>query len=225
MATDHKKNLAAALGKSCRAGWLIGWASLVLLILSGCSNTAERDTGVAEPAPGSRLAEGFFVVPGADFSRYRQLILPELRMDAVRGPDGRTRNLNEQEQFFFREHYLSALVGHLIAGAGYTTSLDAGREVMMVRATIEQIAPLVEETSGAQERALQRYQSEVNSLTLSVELVDSLSGVPLARLVMTGDIGISREEGNWMANNTRIAALFDRMLATLHTQLHALRQQ
>lgn len=193
-----------------------------LLAVAGCS------TSSSEKTPASTVAEvvsedGFFVVPGADFARYNGIILPELQLDAVNGAGGVVRALSDDEKLFFREHYLSALIHHFIADGGYTTSLDVGREVMTVRAAIERIAPVqLDVTGNAQARAIERYQNEVNSLTLKIELVDSLSNVLLARLVMTGAIGIPREDGNWMANNAQIATLFDQALATLRTQLNAL---
>lgn len=194
-----------------------------LLTVAGCSTSSGEKSAAASTVAEVVSEDGFFVVPGADFARYNGIILPELQLDAVSGAGGALRRLSDDEKLFFREHYLSALVPHFITDGSYTTSLDVGREVMIVRAAIERIAPVqLDVTGNAQARAIERYQNEVNSLTLRIELVDSLSNVLLARLVMTGSIGIPREDGNWMANNPQIATLFDQALATLRTQLNAL---
>lgn len=198
-------------------------ALFTLLAVSGCSTSSGGKSSAALPVAEVVSEDGFFVVPGADFARYQGVILPELQLDAVSGAGGVLRALSDDEKFFFREHYLSALIHHFIADGSYATSLDAGREAMTVRAAIERIAPVqLDVTGNAHARALERYQNEVNSLTLKIELVDSLSNVLLARLVMTGSIGISREDGNWMANNPQIATVFDQALATLRIQLNAL---
>lgn len=196
---------------------------LLLLLLCGCSTSSPEKPLGAVPVAEVAHADGFFVVPGADFSRYREMNLPALQFDDVAGVGGRLRNLNDNEKLFFRDHYLAALMGHFIADGSYITSLDAGREVMIVRAEITRIAPVhIDLTDKAHARALERYQSEIDSLTLKIELVDSLSHVLLARLVMTGAVGVAREEGGWMANNAQVAAVFDQALATLRIQLNAL---
>lgn len=197
--------------------------AVALSMLSACTTVEDgKKDSVTQISP-SIPDDGFFVVPGADFSRYRHIILPELRLDSVMGPGNIDRSISDDEKRFFREHFLSAFVHHFIADGNYLTSLDSGREVMIVRASVDRIAPVAADVSGEPHaRALQRYQDEITSLTLTIELTDSLSNVLLARLVMTGAIGILREDGNWAANNAQIATVFDQALSILRNQLDTL---
>jgi len=194
----------------------------VVFCITGCASTSSKTpAGAIENyvAPD----DGFFVVPGADFSRYQNIVLPALNFDEVVGPKNVPRVLSDEEKQFFRDQFLPAVVHHLLSDGRYQTSIEAGRDVMIIRARVERIAPVTTAVAeGNHARAMQRYQDEVNTITLSFDINDSSSNALMARLIVTKAIGIVRDDGNWGANGAQIATAFDQAIETLRDQLDEL---
>jgi hypothetical protein len=202
----------------------------VLLFLQGCANT----TTTGNPLPINNAAEnlhpgedaameGFFIVPGIDFSRYKKLIIADLNMDqvAVAG-HAQTLAFTEDNKRFYRELYTAAVVDHLIADGAYRTVLDAEDGVFFLTAAIVRVAPPTAEDGAKPVSAMEAYLQSTSRITLTLELYDAQNRQLLASLTDTRDLGRNWGDNNQRAQLVQLRRAFDYWLAYLRKELDVL---
>lgn len=207
---------------------------LIALLLQGCATTpgpAEKPARADQPKTGeaATLVEGFFVVPGIDFSRYKKIVVIDLNLNNIKNPQiksGRASNqvrLDEEQERFYREQYVGAVVGNLIADGTYSTALDAGDDVLLLNAAIAQITPpKAQEKASDNSPAMQVFSGNVSTITLVLELFDSVTQQLVATFTDTQDLGQVWEAESPMGYNTRIPLIFDYWMAYMRKELDEL---
>jgi len=188
------------------------------------ARAAQSKTGAAE-----KLVEGFFVVPGVDFATYKKIVVTDLNLADIKNPQikpGRESNqvrLNEEQERFYRAQYVGAVVGNFIADGTYSTALDAGGDVLILNTAIAQITPpKQQEKASDNSPAMQVFSGNSSSITVVVELFDSVTQQLLATFTDTQDLGQVWEEESPIGYNTRIPLIFDYWMAYMRKELDEL---
>lgn len=203
----------------------------VLLCVLGCSNTATTTKSAAPinnagedfHSDEDAAMEGFFIVPGIDFGRYKKLIIADLNMDqvAVAG-HAQTLTFTEENKRFYRELYTAAVVEHLIADGAYRTVLDAEDDVFFLTAAIVRVAPPTAESKSKPVSAMEAYLQSTSRITLIIELYDAQNRQLLASLTDTRDLGPNWNDNNQSAQMVQLRRAFDYWLAYLRKELDIL---
>lgn len=203
-------------------------AIFVLLLLQACASTQNPaiDSARTSVSGDQTRIEGFFVAPGHDFSRYRRLILTDLQLDNVNmvqsaGKPSSRPTLSENDQRFYRAAYTAAVVDHLIADGTYGTALDPADDVFVLTAAIAQITAPASGGTTASAR-MQSYVDGVNTVTIVIEIRNSLTQQLIATFTETRDFGRMVEENSRSALSAQTRAAFNDWLAFLRKELDAL---
>lgn len=198
---------------------------MVILLLAACASAPpEREPSAESSVAASEvldnpLLDGLFVAPGADFSRYTELLVTELQLD-----DWHRRNaqlplkaMNSDDRRFIREQYVEALVHYLIADGGYSLSTEPGSQVLRLDASLHQRVRTPEGvTDPSDPRALV-------VMVLNVEFYDSASGQLLATLTDRQAVGRVGQRDNNPVAAAQVRRAFSDWMQTLREELDSLR--
>lgn len=202
------------------------------LLLQGCATTpgTKAQTGRADSGvDDSKLVEGFFVVPGVNFSAYKKIIIADLNLANIVNPHGKPAResvrvkLNPDQERFYRDQYIGAVVTNLIADGTYVTALDAGADVLLLNAAIAYITPpKPQEKQSDNSAAMQVFAGNSSSVTVVLELFDSVSRELIATFTDTQNLGQVWEEESPLGYNTQVPVIFDYWIAYLRKELDEL---
>lgn len=199
--------------------------------VAGCSSTpktedASEQSRATSTETQSHIIEGTFVAPGVDFAKYRRLIIAELGLADINITVPAERRsetpwaLTEQDKSFMRGEYTHAVVSNLIADGAYTTAINPAEDVLLVKSRIVQIA--AGKPAPAENPAMAMYRETAGTITLSIELYDSMSHRLIGTITNSRDLGQMNVGDNQMATNTQIRQAFIYWLKTLRTELDTL---
>lgn len=206
-------------------------------VISGCSMTKPHEQAAAAKADQAGLTaveksrfDGTFVAPNAQFSQYKKLLVEQLDLSEVkiRQQTGDKFNdtpweLNDRDRRYYQERYSEALMTNLIADGRFATSLQAGAEVLTVKAKVLEIAPLASKDDlQGRPNMMKVYSEGMGEMTLEISLFDSSSGKLLAIITDQRDLGHIWEENNRVTNNIQIRLAFNQWLRKLRTELDRL---
>lgn len=208
-------------------------------VIGGCSMTKPHEKDAAAKADQVGLTavdsrfDGTFVAPNAHFSHYTALLVEQLDLSDVkiRRSNARKMNetpweLNEADRRYYQERYTEALMNNLIADGRFSTSLQAGPNVLQIKAKVLEIAPLASKDDPQGRPTLMKVYSEgMGTMTLELTLVDSVSGNILAIITDQRDLGRLWEENNRATNNMQVRLAFNQWLRNLRTELDRLSVQ
>lgn len=205
--------------------------ALVLLLaaslMTACATTGPSDVQEPEETEtreqqalfDNPLFDGVYVVPGVDFSRYDALLVTELNLDQWH-PEGRElplRDLNANDRQFFRQQYSEAIVHFMVARGGYQLSLDPGRNVLRVDASLRQsVQPSLGESREA--------PRGTSVMLLTLELHDSATGELVATLSSRQPIDRSLNDRSSPVTAMQVRRAFAHWVQWFHQELDALRQ-
>lgn len=206
-------------------------------VIGACSITKPHEKEAALKASQAGLSEvessrfdGTFVAPNAKFSQYKKLLVEQLDLSDVKIRKQSTDKINDTpwelsdaDRRYYQERYTEALMSNLIADGRFATSLQAGSDVLLVKAKILEIAPLASKDDQQGRPTMMKVYSEgMGTMTLELTLVDSASGDLLAIITDRRDLGRIWEENNRVTNNIQIRLAFNQWLRTLRTELDRL---
>lgn len=205
-------------------------------VLVACSSTGVKESGAGKnsPAPAATRddhIDGFFVAPELDLSRYNKLIVRDLQLDNIQVVQPASRSeknawvLSDRHKRIFRESYISAVVGHMIADGVYTTALDNGENVLLLQAAIVQIAPFSStenSSNNTTEKTMSMQREQEGMATIAIEIYDSQTGDLLATLTDSYNFGRVWQEGNLPISAAPIHNAFDFWLDYLRQELDTL---
>jgi hypothetical protein len=207
------------------------------LTLVACSSAGVNDSVTSKPnvnknLPASEVTpddhiDGFFVVPELDFSRYRKMIVRELQLDdiTVRQPTSMSKSkswvLTDNQKRNFRESYIGAVVGHMIADGVYSTAIDTGDDVLSLQAAIVQIVPFSSSNNSGATPTMIRPEAEA-MVTITIEMYDSQTNQLLATLTDSYNFGRLWEENSQLVNTAPTHNAFDFWLSYLRQELDVL---
>lgn len=208
---------------------------VLMVLLTSCSSqphqpesaNAEKIVDQAPPRAESIYMDGTFVVPGVEFSRYKKLIVADLDLGNIdvelpgSWNGNKTWALGEDEKRFFREEYIQAVVVNLIADGAYTTALTAADDVLLLKAKIIRIAPLSSENPAAA-KTLAAYNESSASMTIAMELYDSVSGNLVGTVTDTRDLGRIWDENSGPSTRLQVNLAFSFWLKFLRSELDQL---
>lgn len=200
---------------------------MLLLHLAACASAppermeqAPAETSLAaSEVLDNPLLDGLFVAPGADFSRYTELLVTELQLDDWHRPGVQLplKAMNSDDRRFFREQYVGALVHYLVADGGYSLSIEPGAQVLRLDASLHQRVRLPEGVSDPLDpRALVL-------MVLNLEFYDSSSGDLLATLTDRQPIGRVGQRDNNPVAAAQVRRAFSLWMQTLREELDELR--
>lgn len=215
-----------------------GLIALAGVLVSGCSMTKkhEQDAQIKATKEGLSVVkestfDGTFVAPNAQFAQYKKLFVEQLDMTDVKirkqtgiGFAGDTPwELNDQDRRYYQERYTEALMNNLIVDGRYSTAMQAGADVLTVRAKVLEIAPLgSKDDSKGRPTNMKVYSEGMGTMTLELSLYDSMSGKVLAIITDQRDLGKMWEENNRVTNNVQVRLAFNAWLRKLRTELDRL---
>lgn len=210
---------------------------LTASLLSGCSITKPHEQEAARKADQAGLSaveksrfDGTFVAPNAQFAHYKALLVEQLDLSEVKirkqTPEkinDTPWELNDADRRYYQERYSEALMNNLIADGRFTTSLQAGAEVLQIKAKVLEIAPLAsKDDSKGRPTMMKVYSEGMGTMTLELTLIDSTTGNLLAIITDRRDLGRIWEENNRVTNNIQIRLAFNQWLRNLRTELDRL---
>lgn len=206
-------------------------------VLAGCAMTKSHEKEAALKADQAGLTavektrfDGTFVAANAQFSHYKKLLVEQLDLSEVkiRQQTGDKFNetpweLNDGDRRYYQERYSEALMSNLIADGRFATSLQAGSDVLTIKAKVLEIAPLASKDDLKGRPNLMKVYSEgMGQMTLELSLFDSSSGKLLAIITDQRDLGHIWEENNRVTNNIQVRLAFNQWLRNLRTELDRL---
>lgn len=206
-------------------------------VVAGCSLTKPHEKAAAAKADQAGLSavessrfDGTFVAPNAQFAQYRKLLVEQLDLSEVQIRKQTTDKINDTpwelsdaDRRYYQERYTEALMNNLIADGRFATSLQAGTDVLQVKAKILEIAPLASKDDPQGRPTMMKVYSEgMGTMTLELTLIDSATGDLLAIITDRRDLGRIWEENNRVTNNIQIRLAFNQWLRTLRTELDRL---
>jgi hypothetical protein len=199
---------------------------VLALSLGACASAPsapEADPANAVEAFDESVYEGLFLAPGADFSPYRRLMVPELEIEAALsvelsepGYDPAGLGMTESDRRFYRQLYSELAVHQLVAGGGYGMSIDPAEDVLLVVSRITQVPP-PPRSANAESAA-----DTMGSLTISIELYDSTSNRLLGILTDRRAFGRSGEANNRSLTHNHARQIFYYWMEMLHKELDRL---
>lgn len=204
----------------------------------GCSITKkhEKDAQVKADKEGLSVVkdskfDGTFVAPNAQFAQYKKLFVEQLDMTDVKIRKLSNTNfsndtpweLNDNDRRYYQERYTEALMNNLIVDGRYSTAMQAGADVMTVRAKVLEIAPLgSKDDFKGRPNNVKVYSEGMGTMTLEISLYDSASGKVLGIITDQRDLGRIWEENNRVTNNVQVRVAFDAWLKKLRNELDRL---
>lgn len=206
-------------------------------VISGCSMTKPHEKDAALKADKAGLSavedsrfDGTFVAPNAQFTQYSKLLVEQLDLSEVKIRKQSTDKINDTpwelsdaDRRYYQERYTEALMTNLIVDGRFATSLQAGADVLQVKAKVLEIAPLAsKDDSKGRPTMMKVYSEGMGTMTLELTLVDSVSGDVLAIITDRRDLGRIWEENNRVTNNVQIRLAFNQWLRNLRTELDRL---
>jgi hypothetical protein len=229
--TDQQAFFSQAL-LTIRFKKLIGL--LVLFGMIGCSTQSPQsqektaETAVIASAEQRDPAEmdGIFVAPGVDFSRYKKVIITELNLENIdiQMPPGWSAEspwiLGETEKRFFRTEYTQAAVVNLIADGTYTTALNPADDVLLLRAKVTRLAPVLSQESPHDR--FMAYEQKSGAMTLALELYDSDSGKLIGTIIDTRSLGRIWDDNSRASTSLQVRRAFAGWLKNLRIELDQL---
>ena len=211
-------------------------AALSVLIIQGCTAISATEKGARADQPqagrAAHVVEGFFVLPEINFATYKQIIVADLKLDNITDPESAPDhnpvqvNLSVEQQRFYRDQYIGAVVGNLVADGAYTTALDAGSDVLLLSAAIVHITPPEQQEKPAHNSAaMQAISGRTSTITIVLELYDSTTRQMVATFTDTRELGQVWDENNPTGYNMQVPMIFDYWLAYLRKELDELSQR
>lgn len=204
----------------------------------GCSMTKhhEKEAQIKADKEGLSIVknskfDGTFVAPSAQFAQYKKLFVEQLDLTDVKirkqsNPSlihDTPWELNDNDRRYYQERYTEALMNNLIVDGRYSTAMQAGADVMTVRAKVLEIAPLgSKDDMKGRPTNVKVYSEGMGTMTLEISLYDSTSGKVLAIITDQRDLGKIWEENNRVTNNVQVRLAFDAWLKKLRTELDRL---
>lgn len=184
-------------GRSTMHGWGAAALALTALLLAGCQHGGQRESEVAAQAShdglvpaASRSMDQLFLKPGIQFGGYERLKVdlteiafradwqPERHSVLYRmAPPDRER-IKERMARAFDESFAAELT----RDGSYAMADAAGEDVLGVRASLLDLYINAPDTHNFPGRVTQ-YTEDTGSMTLVLELYDSITGEILARAV------------------------------------------
>lgn len=210
--------------------WIICALAITQLGLYGCSNTSVPSTSVAamNDSVKNELIEGFFVAPGVNFAHYNKVIVTDLTLDDIAIQLSKTTKeqppitLSAEDKQFYRSQYVAAVINNLIADGAYTTSIDVGHDVLLLRAAIVNMSPPAPKAKSHSLSDIQAYAEKLSAVTIAIEIYDSQTQQLLATLTDTRQLGNVWEEGNRLSHNNQVQLAFDYWLGYVRVELNEL---
>ncbi|QEY14513.1 DUF3313 family protein [Cellvibrio sp. KY-GH-1] len=212
--------------------------ALASVLVAGCSVTKkhEKDAQVKADKEGLSVVkdskfDGTFVAPNAQFAQYKKLFVEQLDMTDVKIRKLSNTNfsndtpweLNDNDRRYYQERYTEALMNNLIVDGRYSTAMQAGADVMTVRAKVLEIAPLgSKDDFKGRPNNVKVYSEGMGTMTLEISLYDSASGKVLGIITDQRDLGRIWEENNRVTNNVQVRVAFDAWLKKLRNELDRL---
>lgn len=207
-------------------------------VVAGCSITKnhEKEAQVKADKEGLSVVkdskfDGTFVAPNAQFAQYKKLFVEQLDLTDVKirkqsNPSlvhDTPWELNDSDRRYYQERYTEALMNNLIVDGRYSTALQAGADVLSVRAKVLEIAPLASKDDfKGRPSSVKVYSEGMGTMTLEISLYDSTSGKVLAIITDQRDLGKIWEENNRVTNNIQVRLAFDAWLKKLRSELDRL---
>lgn len=211
--------------------------ALATAVISGCSMTKSHEKDAALKADQAGLSavedsrfDGTFVAPNAQFAQYSKLLVEQLDLSEVKIRKQSMDKINDTpwelsdaDRRYYQERYSEALMTNLIVDGRFATALQAGADVLQVKAKVLEIAPLAsKDDSKGRPTMMKVYSEGMGTMTLELTLVDSVSGDVLAIITDRRDLGRIWEENNRVTNNIQIRLAFNQWLRNLRTELDRL---
>ncbi len=207
-------------------------------VVAGCSMTKNHEKEAQIKADKEGLSavkdskfDGTFVAPNAQFAQYKKLFVEQLDLTDVKvrkqsNPsliNDTPWELNDNDRRYYQERYTEALMNNLIVDGRYSTALQAGTDVLSVRAKVLEIAPLgSKDDFKGRPSSVKVYSEGMGTMTLEISLYDSTSGKVLAIITDQRDLGKIWEENNRVTNNIQVRLAFDAWLKKLRSELDRL---
>lgn len=208
---------------------------LITSLATGCSINKPHEKAAQAKAQSQGMNavynsrfDGTFVAPGADFSKYKKILVEQLDMENVEiiQPSSNTfsRNtpwvLKPQDKAYYQERYTEALVNNLVVDGAYATASGTGTDVLILKSRILQIAPLASKDDTLGRPGLMKVYSEgMGKMTIEMSLYDSVSGKALGIITDQRDLGRIWEENNRATNNVQVRLAFEAWLGKLRSEL------
>jgi hypothetical protein len=212
--------------------------ALAGVLVTGCSMTKnhEKEAQIKADKEGLSVVknsnfDGTFVAPNAQFSQYKKLFVEQLDLTDVKVRKQSNTSiiydtpweLNDADRRYYQERYTEALMNNLITDGRYSTAMQAGKDVMTVRAKVLEIAPLgSKDDMKGRPTGVKVYSEGMGTMTLEISLYDSTSGKVLAIITDRRDLGRIWEENNRATNNVQVRLAFDAWLKKLRSELDRL---
>jgi hypothetical protein len=212
--------------------------ALAGVMIVGCSVTKkhEKDAHIKADKEGLSVVrdskfDGTFVAPNAQFAQYKKLFIEQLDLSDVKIRKQSSTSLindtpwelNDNDRRYYQERYTEALMNNLILDGRYATAMQAGPDVMTVRAKVLEIAPLgSKDDFKGRPTAMKVYSEGMGTMTLEISLYDSMSGKVLGIITDQRDLGKMWEENNRVTNNVQVRIAFNAWLKKLRTELDRL---
>lgn len=207
-------------------------------VAAGCTMTKkhEKDAQLKADKEGLTVVndsrfDGTFVAPNAQFAQYKKLFIEQLDLSDVKIRKQSSTSLindtpwelNDNDRRYYQERYTEALMNNLILDGRYATAMQAGPDVMTVRAKVLEIAPLgSKDDFKGRPTAMKVYSEGMGTMTLEISLYDSMSGKVLGIITDQRDLGKMWEENNRVTNNVQVRIAFNAWLKKLRTELDRL---
>lgn len=207
-------------------------------VAAGCTMTKKHEKDAQLKADKEGLAvvndsrfDGTFVAPNAQFAQYKKLFIEQLDLSDVKIRKQSSTSLindtpwelNDNDRRYYQERYTEALMNNLILDGRYATAMQAGPDVMTVRARVLEIAPLgSKDDFKGRPTAMKVYSEGMGTMTLEISLYDSMSGKVLGIITDQRDLGKMWEENNRVTNNVQVRIAFNAWLKKLRTELDRL---
>lgn len=212
--------------------------ALASVLVAGCSVTKKHEKEAQIKADKEGLSvvkesrfDGTFIAPNAQFAQYKKLFVEQLDMADVKIRKQSGVNvvsdtpweLNDRDRRYYQERYTEALMNNLIVDGRYSTAMQAGADVLTLRAKVLEIAPLgSKDDMKGRPTNMKVYSEGMGTMTLEISLYDSMSGKVLAIITDQRDLGKMWEENNRVTNNVQVRLAFNAWLKKLRTELDRL---
>lgn len=210
----------------------------LLTSLAGCGVNKPHEKAAQEKAQAQGMNavynsrfDGTFIAPGADFSKYKKILVEQLDMENVEiiqpSSQSFTRDtpwvLKPKDKIYYQERYTEALVNNLVADGAYITASGIGADVLILRSRILQIAPLASKDDSQGRPGITKVYSEgMGKMTIEMSLYDAVSGKALGIITDQRDLGRIWEENNRATNNIQVRLAFNAWLGKLRSELDLL---
>lgn len=207
-------------------------------VVAGCSFTKnhEKEAQIKADKEGLSVVknskfDGTFVAPNAQFTQYKKLFVEQLDLTDVKIRKQSKPSLihdtpwelSDNDRRYYQERYTEALMNNLIVDGRYSTAVQAGVDVLTVRAKVLEIAPLgSKDDFKGRPTSVKVYSEGMGTMTLEISLYDSTSGKVLAIITDQRDLGKIWEENNRATNNIQVRLAFDAWLKKLRSELDRL---